>query len=219
MTAIYIIGITKGDYDPWKFHVNSVSLASCKKEIMATVPKKKDARGVIYKSDSDKLEDYMKANGLRTMTDRAWNDYTLHRATHLNTISWDGTYKAWRDWKVSNNGEIYLISPDGTTRKVLGPLTYLKVPQHNTFVEVTYRKNKEYLDVSTANGITFKFTRDGSKCIEIWDVHTGEEVIYDAKEVDEAIRYWYSKVYANDIIPSLKLFLGKEKRRAGSLKG
>ena len=211
----YVITMTTGSHAPWTYQVNNGSIVSCRKEIISKLPKKNGARGAIYRVDGMRLDAYMKANGIRIMNDKWWKDYTTYYAKLACTVFWDPEFKSWSLGKTSlrDSTVVSLVNPDGTIKTARTSMTYLRLPQYNTTVGVSYTGNKEYLDVSTANGISFKFTRNGSKCIEIWDVHTGEEIIYHAKEVEDAIKHWYSKLYAEYILPSLKLFLSKEKKK------
>lgn len=90
---------------------------------------------------------------------------------------------------------------------------YLEIPSLDAYVEVTGDDNSdnEYLSVTLGGWISFLFTRDGSKCIEIWDIHTGEETIFEEDEVGDAIDEWYKASYEKRVLPTLREFLMMEK--------
>lgn len=90
---------------------------------------------------------------------------------------------------------------------------YLEIPSLDAYVEVTGDDDfdDEYLSVTLGGWISFLFTRDGSRCIEIWDIHTGEETIFEEDEVGDAIKEWYSAAYEKRVLPTLREFLKGEK--------
>lgn len=204
MTQTYIARINKGKGGPLYFPLKRFPLKECRIFIMNNLPKTKEARGAIYKADStNKI-----LTGNRDPTDLSWEGFITHTAEWCETILWDPEYKSWRSWSPSDNDIISLINPDGTIKKVRGPLQYLKIPALDTIVSW----QDGHIAVSYANSMTFYFTKSG-KCVEIWDVHTGEEYIVRGKELEDDLKGYYKGTYEKKILPSLKKFLTKVKNQ------
>lgn len=98
---------------------------------------------------------------------------------------------------------------------------YMRIPSLGTYVMITTNRNggKQYLCVTVNDDISYYFTRDGKKLIEVWNTRYGESVSYTTKgELDVITKHYFSKEYHEKVLPSVEKFLAREKRLAGSPK-
>ena len=215
---VYIIEIANWG-SPHAYTTSSASLTACRKYIISKMDKNQNSRGIIEKISKDKLNErmsyYHKTN--LKIGENFWKDLTVHHAEHVETISWDRTNNAFRTFthKYPNgSGVVTLIQKDGSIKKITEELKTLNIPSLNAYASITYDsrdKKAEYISISINDSVDFTFTKDGKKCIEIWDVHTGEEIFYEGNEVKDAIKEWYSGMYAKRVLPALKIFMDKRK--------
>lgn len=212
----YILEITNKGLEPI-YTTSTKSLTECRKYVIGKMTNHPDSRGIISKISAERLKACLESRQKSNLKQTAswWRGIVIHNASHVDTILWDKTYRSWRLWKPGDNEAITLINADGSTKKVSAPMKYLSIPSLDAKVEIatdTKNPKKEYLAVVLSSSIQFLFTRDGKKCIEIWDVHTGEDVVFNEKEVKAAISRWYPDMYSKRVLPALKKFLNKEKK-------
>lgn len=215
---VYIIEIANWG-SPHVYTTSSASLTECRKYIISKMNKNQESRGIITKISKEKLDgrvSYYNAHNLR-IDKEFWDDVTMHYGAHLETISWDGSRKAFRTYtrnSLNGSGVVTLIQKDGSIKKITEELKTLDIPSLNAYASITYdsrNKKAEYISISINDSVDFTFTKDGKKCIEIWDVGTGEEILYEGNEVKDAIKEWYSGMYAKRVLPALKIFMDKRK--------
>lgn len=213
MTQMYIVEIEKKTGNSIWIPLKKSPLKDCRAFIMNNLPKDVNARAYIYKTDDVQLNKaYSEENQNPQPSDKAfWTRYIKYNAKRCELILWRSDYKTWCAFENSSDPNIIpIINSDGTVKKVKGPLQYLNIPSLDTTVSWTYSGKTKYITVNYASKMEFYFTMNG-KCIEIWDVHTGEEAIYEGKDVEEMIEYYYKGIYEKRILPSLKKFMTKLK--------
>lgn len=98
---------------------------------------------------------------------------------------------------------------------------YMRIPSLGTYVIITANRNgeRQYLCVTVNDDVSYYFTRDGKKLIEIWNTRYGESVSYTTKgELDVITNHYFFKEYHEKVLPSVERFLAREKRLARSSK-